>query len=68
MKAKKKPLKTIDGMGAEWQTLLKPRLHTLEVNEPKKREGGKKVETVDEVRIMLLRPAPVKCIKTNELS
>jgi electron transfer flavoprotein beta subunit len=52
MKAKKKPLKTIDGMADEWQTLLKPRLHILEVNEPKKREGGKKVESVDEVRFM----------------
>ncbi len=49
MKAKKKPLavwkkdKELAGLD------LDPRLEVLEVTEPAKREGGKKVESVDEV-------------------
>ena len=49
MKAKKKPLavwkkdKELAGLD------LDPRLEVLEVSEPAKREGGKKVESVDEV-------------------
>lgn len=47
MKAKKKPMEVIeaDSMGTD----ISPRLQVLTVEEPPKREGGKKVESVDEL-------------------
>ncbi|PWN94477.1 putative electron transfer flavo protein beta chain [Tilletiopsis washingtonensis] len=49
MKAKKKPLKkvTLKDLGLENE--ISPRLETLEVKEPPKRQGGIKVENVDEL-------------------
>jgi electron transfer flavoprotein beta subunit len=47
MKAKKKPLETLSAgdLGID----LKPVLETIKVTEPPKRQGGGKVETVDEL-------------------
>ena len=47
MKAKKKPLEklTPQDLGVD----LSPRLETLKVSEPPQREGGVKVESVDEM-------------------
>lgn len=49
MKAKKKPFKklTLKDLGLEEDA--KPRLQTIKVQEPPKREGGAKVESVDEL-------------------
>ncbi|WFD02488.1 Putative electron transfer flavoprotein subunit [Malassezia obtusa] len=49
MKAKKKPLKklTVADLGLEKE--IQPRLETLKVAEPPKRQGGAKVENVDEL-------------------
>lgn len=49
MKAKKKKLDVIKG--ADTGVALEGGLEVLEVREPAKREGGKKVESVDEVRL-----------------
>jgi electron transfer flavoprotein beta subunit len=47
MKAKKKPLETLSAkdLGVD----ISPRLSTLKVVEPPKRQGGKKVSSVDEL-------------------
>jgi electron transfer flavoprotein beta subunit len=47
MKAKKKPLETLSAgdLGID----LKPVLETVKVTEPPARQGGGKVETVDEL-------------------
>ncbi|PVF98483.1 putative electron transfer flavo protein beta chain [Serendipita vermifera] len=47
MKAKKKPIEklTESDLGVD----LKPRIQTVQVTEPPKRQGGKKVESVDEL-------------------
>ncbi|KAG8811452.1 hypothetical protein FRC18_003506 [Serendipita sp. 400] len=47
MKAKKKPIEklTAEELGVD----LKPRLETVKVTEPPKRQGGAKVESVDEL-------------------
>jgi electron transfer flavoprotein beta subunit len=47
MKAKQKPLQSIDGtsLGID----IKPRLQVLKVREPEVRQGGKKVESVQEL-------------------
>lgn len=47
MKAKQKPLQTIDGSSLGIDTA--PRLQVLKVKEPQARQGGKKVETVQEL-------------------
>lgn len=49
MKAKKKPFKkyTLGDLGLE--DAAKPRLETVNVKEPPKRQGGAKVESVDEL-------------------
>ncbi|PKI83145.1 Putative electron transfer flavoprotein subunit [Malassezia vespertilionis] len=49
MKAKKKPMKKykISDLGLEKE--IQPRLETLKVSEPPKRQGGTKVENVDEL-------------------
>ncbi|KAG8749142.1 hypothetical protein FRC14_001661 [Serendipita sp. 396] len=47
MKAKKKPIEklTAEELGVD----LKPRLETVKVTEPPKRQGGAKVGSVDEL-------------------
>ena len=47
MKAKKKPIESIkpEDLGVD----VKPRLETLKVTEPAKRQGGGKVESVEEM-------------------
>jgi electron transfer flavoprotein beta subunit len=47
MKAKKKPLKKFSA--ADLGVDLSSKLQTIEVTEPPKRVGGKKVESVEEV-------------------
>jgi electron transfer flavoprotein beta subunit len=47
MKAKKKPLETVTP--ADLDVDVKPRLETLKVTEPPARQGGVKVQTVDEM-------------------
>jgi len=47
MKAKKKPMSTLKP--ADLNVDVTPRLETVRVDEPKKRVGGKKVESVDEL-------------------
>ncbi|KAJ1917613.1 hypothetical protein IWQ60_007727 [Tieghemiomyces parasiticus] len=47
MKAKKKPLAKMTP--AELSVDIEPRIETLKVTEPPKRQGGKKVESVDEL-------------------
>ncbi|ORX68983.1 electron transfer flavo protein, beta subunit [Linderina pennispora] len=57
MKAKKKPLKTVSpaDLGVE----VAPRLQTIKVTEPPKRQGGKIVESVDELLSKLRTEANV---------
>ena len=57
MKAKKKPLVKItpEDLGVD----ISPRLQTLKVEEPAKREGGRKVESVDELVDKLKNEAKV---------
>ncbi|KAI9320821.1 hypothetical protein BX666DRAFT_1911643 [Dichotomocladium elegans] len=57
MKAKKKPLKKItpEDLGVD----IAPRLQTLKVDEPPKRQGGRKVESVDELIDKLKNEAKV---------
>ena len=52
MKAKKKPMTKFSSkdLGVD----VEPRIEILEVTEPAKRQAGKKVESVDEVRFSLL--------------
>jgi electron transfer flavoprotein beta subunit len=52
MKAKKKPIAELkpEDLGVN----ISPRLEILQVSEPPKRQGGKKVETVDEVSMIVL--------------
>lgn len=47
MKAKKKPISTLKP--ADLNVDISPRLETVRVDEPQKRESGKKVESVDEL-------------------
>lgn len=57
MKAKKKPLVKItpEDLGVD----ITPRLQTLKVEEPAKRQGGRKVENVDELLDKLKNEAKV---------
>lgn len=57
MKAKKKPLIKItpEDLGV----VITPRLQTLKVEEPAKRQGGRKVENVDELLDKLKNEAKV---------
>lgn len=57
MKAKKKPLVklTPEDLGVD----ISPRLQTLKVEEPAKRQGGRKVESVDELLDKLKTEAKV---------
>lgn len=57
MKAKKKPLVKItpEDLGVD----ISPRLQTLKVEEPAKRQGGRKVENVDELLDKLKNEAKV---------
>lgn len=57
MKAKKKPLVKItpEELGVD----ISPRLQTLKVEEPPKRQGGRKVESVDELIDKLKNEAKV---------
>jgi len=57
MKAKKKPLETIElgSLGVD----TAPRLTVLEVNDPPKRQGGSKVGSVDELLDKLRNEAKV---------
>lgn len=57
MKAKKKPLIKItpEDLGVD----ITPRLQTLKVEEPAKRQGGRKVENVDELLDKLKNEAKV---------
>jgi len=57
MKAKKKPMETIDA--ASTGIDLAPRLQVLKVEEPPKRAGGKKVESVDDLLDKLKTEAKV---------
>merc|ERR1712083_459608 len=57
MKAKKKPMETIDA--ASTGVDLAPRLQILKVEEPPVRAGGKKVESVDELLEKLKTEAKV---------
>jgi len=52
MKAKKKPFLKMspEELGVD----IAPSVETLEVSEPPKRSGGRKVETVDEVNLRIL--------------
>lgn len=49
MKAKKKPFKKMSLKDLGLEEGAKPRLETISVKEPPKREGGAKVESVDEL-------------------
>ena len=49
MKAKKKPFQKISLKDLGLEEGAKPRLETIGVKEPPKREGGAKVESVDEL-------------------
>lgn len=57
MKAKKKPLVKItpEDLGVD----ISPRIQTIQVNEPAKREGGRKVESVDDLIDKLKNEAKV---------
>ncbi len=57
MKAKKKPLETLSAkdLGVD----VSPRLTTLKVAEPPKRQGGKKVASVEELLDKLKNEAGV---------
>lgn len=57
MKAKKKPLvkMTPEDLGVD----ISPRLQTLKVEEPPKRAGGRKVESVDDLLDKLRNEAKV---------
>jgi electron transfer flavoprotein beta subunit len=57
MKAKKKPLEKItpESLGVD----ISPRLETLKVEEPPKRSGGRKVESVDDLVDKLKNEAKV---------
>merc|ERR1719203_221037 len=57
MKAKKKPMETIDA--ASTGVDLAPRLQILKVEEPPVRAGGKKVDSVDELLDKLKTEAKV---------
>lgn len=49
MKAKKKPLKKYSVADLGLEKDIAPRIETLKVAEPPKRQGGAKVESVDEL-------------------
>lgn len=49
MKAKKKPFTKLSLKDLGLEDAVKPRLETIKVQEPPKREGGAKVESVDEL-------------------
>ncbi len=57
MKAKKKPLETLTPSALKVD--VKPRLETVRVVEPPKRQGGKKVANVDELLEKLKNEAGV---------
>ncbi|CEM19478.1 unnamed protein product [Vitrella brassicaformis CCMP3155] len=57
MKAKKKPLEVVDA--ASLGVDMSPRLEYLSVEEPPKREGGRKVDSVDELLDKLRNEAKV---------
>lgn len=61
MKAKKKPIQLLKpaDIGLSADTLKKPRVETLKVEEPPKRQGGKKVADVDELLAKLKNEAGV---------
>lgn len=50
MKAKKKPLETLKASSLNVD--VTPRLKVQSITEPPKRQGGKKVESVDEASIV----------------
>ncbi|KAJ1937575.1 putative electron transfer flavoprotein subunit, partial [Linderina pennispora] len=66
MKAKKKPLKTVSpaDLGVE----VAPRLQTIKVTEPPKRQGGKIVESVDELLSKLRTEANVNFVMHPQLA
>jgi len=57
MKAKKKPLEVLDA--ADMGVDVTPRLQVLKVEDPPKREGGKKVDSVDDLLDKLKNEAKV---------